>query len=114
MQQAQRNSLDAVSFVQVAEGALDETGQLLIQRLELIAQIGRPVALFLHDSLRCVGDEALIAELAFGLGEVLLDALALLAESGPFGVDVDEICERHEDSKLANEGRRHAVGLAAL
>ncbi len=38
MQQAQRNSLDAISLVQVAEGALDETGRLLIRMRELAVQ----------------------------------------------------------------------------
>jgi len=38
IQQAQRNAMDAVSLVQVAEGALDETGGLLIRMRELAVQ----------------------------------------------------------------------------
>lgn len=38
LQQAQRNSLDAVSLVQIAEGALQETGQILIRMRELAIQ----------------------------------------------------------------------------
>lgn len=38
IQQAQRNTLDAVSLVQVAEGALDETGSILIRMRELAVQ----------------------------------------------------------------------------
>ena len=38
LQQAQRNSLDAISLVQIAEGALDESGQILIRMRELAIQ----------------------------------------------------------------------------
>lgn len=35
LQQAQRNSLDAISLVQIAEGAMEETGNILIRLREL-------------------------------------------------------------------------------
>ena len=38
LEQAQRNALDGVSLVQIAEGALDETGRLLIRMRELAVQ----------------------------------------------------------------------------
>lgn len=38
MQQAQRNAFDGISLVQVAEGALDETGNILIRMRELAVQ----------------------------------------------------------------------------
>ncbi len=38
LEQAQRNSLDAISLVQIAEGALDESGQILIRMRELAIQ----------------------------------------------------------------------------
>ncbi|NNL65548.1 MAG: flagellin FliC [Myxococcales bacterium] len=38
LQQAQRNSLDAISLVQIAEGALDESGGILIRMRELAIQ----------------------------------------------------------------------------
>ena len=38
LQQAQRNAFDAISLVQIAEGALDETGSILIRMRELAVQ----------------------------------------------------------------------------
>ncbi len=38
LEQAQRNALDAVSLVQIGEGALDETGNILIRIRELAVQ----------------------------------------------------------------------------
>jgi flagellin len=92
LDQAQRNALDGVSLVQVAEGALDETGGLLIRMRELAVQAANGT---LGSSERSSLDQEfqdLIAEIDRISAVTNFNGISILASSGTsivFQVGVD-------------------------
>lgn len=122
LSQAQRNANDAVSLLQTAEGAMNETSGLLIRMRELSVQsandtVGSTERQFLQNELSDLRDEVnRIAEVTEFNGTKLIDgtATSLTFQVGINNTTNDRISVGINDMHAAALGTSTAASLAAV
>ena len=122
LSQAQRNANDAVSLLQTAEGAMNETSGLLIRMRELSVQsandtVGSTERQFLQNELSDLRDEVnRIAEVTEFNGTKLIDGTAssLTFQVGINNTTNDRISVGINDMHAAALGTSTAASLAAV